>query len=66
MLRSVPANSFVAKRPSVQTTFGLMIAICFIRWELQTSISSGVGSRFSGGRHFTTFAMHVSLVSPIP
>ena len=36
------------------------MAICSIRWGLQASISSGAGSRFSGGRHFTTLAMYTS------
>ena len=32
MLSSVSASSFVAKRPSVQMTFGRMMPICSMRW----------------------------------
>ena len=57
MLSSVSASSLVANRPRVQMTRGLMMAIWSMRWGLQASISSGSGSRLSGGRHLTTLAM---------
>ena len=34
--------------PSVHTTRGWISSICFIRWPLQASISSGWGSRLPG------------------
>src|SRR6476469_1678690 len=62
-----PESSFVAKLPSVATTFGWISSICFQRWPSQAWISSGCGSRFPGGRHFSTFATNTSgRVSPIP
>ena len=56
-----PERSFVAKLPSVATTFGWISSICFHRWPSQAWISSGCGSRFPGGRHFRTFATKTSL-----
>src|SRR6266545_2322447 len=62
-----PERSFVAKFPSVATTFGWISSICFHRWLSQAWISSGSGSRLPGGRHFNVFATNTSLrVSPIP
>src|SRR6185369_9426297 len=46
-----------AKRPSATTILGPTAAICALRNGSHASISSGSGSRFPGGRHFTTFAM---------
>lgn len=43
--------------PSVTTTSGRMISICLSRYGVQVSISRGLGSRFLGGLHFTTFVM---------
>src|SRR3954468_21869479 len=63
----LPDRSFVAKLPSVATTFGRISSTCFHRCPSQAWISSGSGSRFPGGRHFRTFATNTSLrVSPIP
>ena len=56
-----PVRSFVAKLPSVQITRGSISSIWRIRCGLQASISSGCGSRLSGGRHFRTFAIKQSL-----
>ncbi len=39
-----PERSFVAKFPSVATTFGWISSICFHRWLSQAWISSGSGS----------------------
>jgi hypothetical protein len=36
---------------------GWMIRICLSRYGVQVSISSGLGSRFFGGLHFTMFVM---------
>ena len=52
----LPESSFVAKLPSVATTFGRISSICRKRWLSQASISSGCGSRLPGGRHLRTFA----------
>ena len=62
-----PESSFVAKLPSVATTFGWISSICFQRWPSHAWISSGCGSRFPGGRHLSTFATNTSArVRPIP
>ena len=48
---------WTANRPSATTTRGRIAAICALRNGSQAAISSGSGSRFPGGRHFTTLAM---------
>ena len=50
-------TNFVAKFPSVLTNIGWMIEICSTSHGVHASISSGNGSRFAGGRHFSTLAM---------
>src|SRR5919201_3346904 len=63
----LPESSFVAKLPSVATTRGQISSILRHRCPSQASISSGIGSRLPGGRHFNTFATKTSeRVSPIP
>ena len=44
-------------RPSVTITFGLMISICSSRYGAHAASSSGLGSLFPGGLHFTTLVM---------
>src|SRR5256885_3881370 len=62
-----PDRSFVAKLPSVATTRGWISSICRQRCASHASISSGIGSRFPGGRHLSTLATYTSArVSPIP
>src|SRR5215211_1327905 len=62
-----PDRSFVAKFPSVATTFGSISSICFQRWPSHAWISSGSGSRLPGGRHFNTLTTNTSPRSrPIP
>src|SRR5256885_6838670 len=62
-----PERSFVAKLPSVATTRGWISSICLQRCASHASISSGIGSRFPGGRHLSTLATYTSArVSPIP
>ena len=50
----LPERSFVAKFPSVATSFGSISSSWRNRWRSQASISSGCGSRFPGGRHLST------------
>jgi hypothetical protein len=50
-------TNFVAKFPSVTISIGWMSDTCSISHGVHASISSGWGSRFPGGRHFTMFAM---------
>jgi hypothetical protein len=52
-LSSVVAALF----PSATIIFGRISAICRSRYGRQDSASNGVGVRFPGGRHFSTFAM---------
>jgi hypothetical protein len=40
--------------------FGFIISNCFFKYGKQAFISSGFGSLFFGGRHFTTFAIKTS------
>ena len=47
-------------RPSVTTRAGCRISSWRCRNGAQAAISSGSGSRLSGGRHFTTFVMKTS------
>ena len=53
----VSSSNLVAKLPSVITILGRINPIWRSSHGLHVSISSGSGSRFPGGRHFTTFAM---------
>ena len=54
------------KFPSVHTTRGWISSICFIRWPLQASISSGWGSRLPEACCAGTLATkHCSRVRPI-
>ena len=46
----------IEKRPRVTMILGLIAAIWRSRYASQAESSSGNGSRFSGGRHFTTLA----------
>ena len=63
----LPERSFVAKFPSVATSFGSISSICRKRCGSHAAISSGSGSRFPGGRHLRTFATKTSArVSPMP
>ena len=57
---SVFRMNFVEKLPSVTMNSGSMVRVCSRRYGVQSSISSGRGSRFPGGRHFSTFAMNTS------
>ena len=50
-------TNLVAKFPSVPTNDGWMSEICSTSHGVHASISSGNGSRFAGGRHFSTLAM---------
>ena len=47
----------VAKFPRVTTTRGARKSSCASRYGRHASISVGSGSRFPGGRHFTTLQM---------
>src|SRR5437588_6187092 len=55
-----PSRDENAVRPRTQITFGAIIAICLSRYGLQALISSSFGTRFSGGRHFTTLVIKTS------
>src|SRR3954468_11447539 len=44
-----PESSFVAKLPSVATTFGRISSIWRNRWPSQAAVSSGSGARWAGG-----------------
>ena len=57
---SVFRMNFVEKFPSVTMNSGSMVRVCSRRYGVHSSISSGRGSRFPGGRHFSTFAMNTS------
>ena len=50
----------IEKRPRVTTSAGSRASSWRVRNGAQAAISSGSGSRFSGGRHFTTFVMKTS------
>ncbi len=68
--RVMPACVFstnrVAKLPRVTITRGWIREICSTSHGVHASISSGRGSRFPGGRHFTMLAMYTrSRVRPI-
>ena len=57
-------NVAIEKRPSVTTTDGSSAATWRCRYGAQAAISSGSGSRLSGGRHFTTLVMNTSFAAP--
>ena len=65
-LIEAPGNQrAIENRPRVTISSGSTIAIWRSRKGAQAAISSGAGSRFCGGRHFTTLAMWtVSRESP--
>ena len=48
MPAGLPESSFVAKFPSVATSFGSMSSICRKRWGSQAAISSGSGIAVPG------------------
>jgi hypothetical protein len=59
-MRAPGMNVPIEKRPSVTTTAGSSASSCRRRYGAQAAISSGCGSRLSGGRHLTTFVMKTS------
>ena len=59
-IRAPGMNVPIEKRPSVTTTAGSRTSSCRRRYGAQAAISSGCGSRLSGGRHLTTLVMKTS------
>ena len=53
----VPSRVLAAGEPKATITLGRIVSICRKRNGEHVATSSGCGSRFPGGRHFTTFAM---------
>ncbi len=53
-------NRAIEWRPRVTTSAGSSVSSWRRRYGAQAAISSGSGSRLSGGRHFTTFVMKTS------
>ena len=59
-------NRAVENRPSVTISMGSSSSIWRSKYLLQAAISVGTGSRLSGGRHLTMFAMYTwALVMPM-
>ena len=54
---STPKRWFSAVNPRVQMTSGRIARIWRSRYPMHAFASSGVGTRFPGGRHLTMFAM---------
>ncbi len=54
---SVRSRVFAAKVPSAQTISGSMASSCLSRNGSQAAISSSLGLRFPGGRHFRMLQM---------
>src|ERR1700687_675220 len=55
-----------AWRPRMRTTLGRNSSSCRLRYGEHASASLGIGSRFIGGRHLSTFVMYTSdRLSPI-
>ncbi len=48
----LPSSPFTEVAPRAIMTLGFSTAICCLRYGIQISISSWVGLRLSGGRHF--------------
>ena len=59
-IRAPGMNVPIESRPSVTTSAGSRTSSCRRRNGAQAAISSGCGSRLSGGRHLTTFVMKTS------
>ena len=59
-IRAPGMNVPIENRPSVTTTAGSRTSSWRRRYGAQAAISSGCGSRLSGGRHLTTFVMNTS------
>ena len=59
-MRAPGMNVPIEYRPSVTTTAGSSASSWRRRNGAQAAISSGCGSRLSGGRHFTTLVMNTS------
>jgi hypothetical protein len=56
-IRTPGMNRPIECRPRVTTTAGSRTSSWRRRYGAQAAISSGSGSRFPGGRHFTTLVM---------
>ncbi len=63
LIRASGKNLDIDILPRVTITRGLMASICRSKYFPQARISSGNGSRFSGGRHFTTLQMKTPFLS---
>jgi hypothetical protein len=55
-----PKSQWVGVLPKVMMILGFTKAIWAASHSQQAAISSFVGTRFPGGRHFTTFVMYTS------
>ena len=60
LIRAPGMNRAIEWRPRVTTSAGSSTSSWRRRYGAQAAISSGSGSRLSGGRHFTTFVMKTS------
>ena len=60
LIRAPGMNVPIECRPRVTTTAGSSTSSWRCRYGAHAAISSGSGSRLSGGRHFTTFVMNTS------